>query len=132
MDPSKVGIESDAPEDQAAIVVAPEADGVILCSLVPASMNYAVKRLSSVSELLNESGRPALCMLYVPSREEAQGATKLLESKGMCGPTVCIIHDGSSGGSVADDGKPWVRTVSFPLDCFELSSAIRKGERSRP
>lgn len=131
VDPSEFGLESGAPEGQAAIVVAPQADSVILSSLVLASLGYVAKRLSDVSDLLNENNRRGLCLVHTNGLKEAQTAIALLESKGIRCPTVFIVRDGISGGDTIDDGKPGIRAVSLPLDCFELSSAIKNAQGSR-
>ncbi|MCH8150624.1 MAG: hypothetical protein IH987_22065 [Planctomycetes bacterium] len=113
-------------------IVAPQEDTVIPGALVLASPGYTPKRLSDVPALPNKIGSRVLFLVQTPTLDAAREAIRLIESNGRCCPTVCVTRDGKSSGDAVDNGKPWIRTVSFPLDCFTLSSTIKNAANSCP
>ena len=80
--------------------------------------------VAALAELFSGESRPVACILCPRSADEAPQAIAALESTTKSGcPTVCILPEGVSASSDFA-GKTWLRAMSYPVDCFELSSEI--------
>lgn len=124
------------PDAGIAALIDPANKNTLLMSLFLTKKGYSVEKLSDLSGFFDREQPAKLCLLRPVSPRGAQSAVAELESKGGGKlPTVCLLPEGMTVPELGE-AKSWLRAVTTPVDCFELSCKIDEllepGEQESP
>ena len=120
-----LGVSFEPAQDRGvAAILDPNNTNTYLMKLFLTNLGFRVTAISDPSQLFAQGEPVRLCLLRPSDEAMAVEMLSAMDGAGEeCPLTICILADDGAARALSE-GRPWLRIVSTPIDCFELHSHI--------